>query len=96
MSEILNSLIPIVAVFVAYFLGKQQGQDQSRFDKQTEVLNEIRAKIFDLKFSVDLLPHQKNDEGRHEFSHEFTVQSLELARYCRKYRLVANRGREPN
>lgn len=86
MSEILNSIIPIVAVFVAYFLGKQQGQDQSRFDKQTEVLNEIRAKIFDLKFNVELLPHKKNSEDRYEFSHEFTIQSAELARYRRKYR----------
>jgi len=81
---VLNPVVTLIVAVLAFYLGKEQGREQTRFVKRAEVVNELRARIFDVRSNMGSLASLKDTPGRESLSESLTAKVYDLIFYRRK------------
>jgi hypothetical protein len=82
--SVLNPVVTLIVAVLAFYLGKAQGRDQTRFVRRTEVVNELRALIFDVRANMLSLASLERSPGRESLSEKLTAKVSDLIFYRRK------------
>lgn len=64
----LEILLALFTAILAYIVGREQGRNQTRFEKQAEVASRIRDMLQAVENNLHKLPEYEQDEGRADFS----------------------------
>ncbi len=82
--SVLNPVVTLIVAVLAFYLGSEQGREQTRYVKRAEVVNELRARIFDIKANMGSLVPLKDTPGRESLSEKLTKNVYDLTFYRRK------------
>ncbi len=82
--SVLNPVVTLIVAVLAFYLGKEQGREQTRFVKRAEVMNELRARIFDVRNNMGSLASLQQSPGRESLSESLTAKVYDLVFYRRK------------
>lgn len=82
--SVLNPVVTLIVAVLAFYLGKEQGREQTRFVKRAEVMNELRARIFGVRNNMGSLASLQQSPGRESLSESLTAKVYDLVFYRRK------------
>ena len=82
--SVLNPVVTLIVAVLAFYLGQAQGREQTRFVRRTEVVNELRARIFDVRANMKILESLERSPGRELLSEKLTAKVYDLIFYRRK------------
>lgn len=80
--DLLDTVIPLVAVLLAYFFGRMQGMEQTRYQESAKVVVELRRKMRD---TMDSFPYPILERGQDPLDF---LPTSPLYRWLRRRRTV--------